>query len=1526
MAKRKNANKDKSIVNAKKPTPIANKPFPYNELADDRRFEELVYSLYERRIKKRKLPEFDTISLMQGVGEKGRDSVLLKQGKNNGVIQCKKHKNSLSKSNFGLEITKFALHRTQNERLISDLDNFTYYIAVSTGFVQECIEFIDQFNELIEEEGDLINWIAHNINSFKRLSHLDALQVKPKVLSILSKIKIKKIFPVDLDLMLSNDDSLDIVQNFFNVRTVTDNNLIQRIDEKIDEHCNEKLDHSRLKAELERGSSSLRFEKKIFADISDSHIERIETEELLMWVKNDVVKDKEGRDQNICLLAGNAGIGKTTILKDLYDKLEREGIATLALKADRLYATNMSDLQQKIGLSIPIYDFIDQCKQQYSKTILIFDQIDALSQALSSNREYINTFKYLIDNYTHDENIRIIISIRTFDLHFDPSLNYYKGSKTITVGSLGDSQVLSHLERLGVSKLQVPGRLVELLRTPNNLNVFSKIVAAGETELGFTSLQSLYSALWKQKVSNANVSSLSGLSGKEVKKVAFFMVKCMFEKQQITIGDHLLDDYNREVLYLESEHLITRDRQQVQFFHQTFYDYVFAKRFIEDGENLVEYIKQQDQSIHVRSAVKMILSYLRDFDPRNYFDVIKCLFEDNEICFHIKHLLMSILAYIDEPFEEEYLIVLNAISSSIELEILLLKHCRSTLWLFFLIRNNLLAYLAIANGMPWRNIDVHALGLQQRNERFKWFQAVNLIRYHIEKNNSVGWDFLMGVNDKYFIWEVLFRIDSWEDSRLYTLLEKCKGLEGNDPIVYQHILERMAETAPLEALSRIKLEVDLDDELQESVSRDEKKILSILSDKIPERMIDFLADVFMSYLEDKPNDIKRFSLEWKFDKVNWNSEQRSGIEYIYRLLGGCLRTAARRSAPEFVSFLKRFENSAYTFILRLLVYGLTTNEQVFHHEIYKLFRHLHAFKNLRFERNFDREFRALFQLTFPMWGQEEQLYVIDAVKYLIVQEEIQLIKDRKHRYKIFGECKHALLQKLPQAVIVSDLKLRRDLLELNRKFGVDPDTILPFPRGGMVRNPLNESAYKKMGVKQWLNSFKRYNKEREHSDYKRRDFLKGGLYQHAQAFRKCVKENPNNVVLSVITASIGDNSIHIDYIIMGLLGLTDASVERGTILPLFKRVVKERAEELSGQEQLLINVAGYLISGEVVDIEVLNLLVSFAEREIEDTPRNIYNIELSQKVKLVEEGINSIPGAAIIALVHIVDKRYEDLLFSIVEKIIKTGGEKKRACMYFKFAYLLNLNPEKTCWVFADHFNKEQSARVQVSALWSLSYISAHAFDKVKMAIAGIMLADISKDEQEDLFPILYRAYLYDEDDSEGLLDTFIDKYPDVLNRMLYHVTENYLLFPDKSHRILLLLMNKASLAQKEEAGVSLFNIDHIPIDKIEDVIRQFIDMPNFIFSDDLLDYLADQCASFPFKCVELFNLCIERSMGQGQDMNFFRGQENAVKFVVAAFNTIKRNDIQSRTARNSLLASLDATLRDFRFGENVETVLEEIG
>ena len=76
-----------------KPTAFATeKTYPYWEL-DDRVFEVVVYHIYSEDIRTGHYKEqFDSCTLMTGVGEQGRDAKLLKGRKNVGVVQCNRIK------------------------------------------------------------------------------------------------------------------------------------------------------------------------------------------------------------------------------------------------------------------------------------------------------------------------------------------------------------------------------------------------------------------------------------------------------------------------------------------------------------------------------------------------------------------------------------------------------------------------------------------------------------------------------------------------------------------------------------------------------------------------------------------------------------------------------------------------------------------------------------------------------------------------------------------------------------------------------------------------------------------------------------------------------------------------------------------------------------------------------------------------------------------------------------------------------------------------------------------------------------------------------------------------------------------------------------------------------------------------------------------------------------------------------------------------------------------------------------------
>ncbi len=419
--------------------------------------------------------------------------------KNDGLIQCKKYKSNFSKDEFGKEITRFVLYSLLEPSLIFDANDFTYYIAISTAFVYDCTEFINDFNNNIVNESKLDKWISENTSS-PTLNAFALKNPREEVLNILRKIKVSKILPADLDLLLSKERNLSVVSLFFEVRTVTDNSKIEQLHKKIDSYFNKSLDVAQLNRELIKSSVSIKSQPNEFEGIPDSHIPRMETDELFTWTLAPVPRGRLDKAHNICLLAGNAGMGKTVIIKDLYEKLVEENIPVLAMKADKLYSASLTQLQEKINLSIPIFDFIEQCKQEFPKLVIIIDQIDALSQSLTSERRYLYTFTQLIETYKHDSSVRIIISVRIFDLFYDPSLKVYKNIKAIEVKKLTVDAVLAQLKKIGLAKDSISKGLLELLQVPNNLDVFSRVFNKNMNFAGVTSIQSLYSELWKYKI------------------------------------------------------------------------------------------------------------------------------------------------------------------------------------------------------------------------------------------------------------------------------------------------------------------------------------------------------------------------------------------------------------------------------------------------------------------------------------------------------------------------------------------------------------------------------------------------------------------------------------------------------------------------------------------------------------------------------------------------------------------------------------------------------------------------------------------------------------------------------------------------------------------------------------------------------------------------------------------------------------------------------------------------------------------
>lgn len=207
---------------------FSGREFPLNDLSD-REFEILIYHLFKKRIEAKDPSlnsQYETASLMPGVGEKGRDILLTGRNKFAGIVQCKKYAKNLTKPEVAKEIVKFLLNTILDSSLLPNPTNFKYYIACSTGFASTAIEFIDTLREGQIPESELRSWVIELSGQYKHLEKISFDDIKDDLRLKLQTVSFEKIVPADISLWL--ETYVSVTKRFFKILTVTDNTLIEK--------------------------------------------------------------------------------------------------------------------------------------------------------------------------------------------------------------------------------------------------------------------------------------------------------------------------------------------------------------------------------------------------------------------------------------------------------------------------------------------------------------------------------------------------------------------------------------------------------------------------------------------------------------------------------------------------------------------------------------------------------------------------------------------------------------------------------------------------------------------------------------------------------------------------------------------------------------------------------------------------------------------------------------------------------------------------------------------------------------------------------------------------------------------------------------------------------------------------------------------------------------------------------------------------------------------------------------------------
>lgn len=195
---------------------------PFSELGD-REFELLCYLLVKNEIEDGKHENITSISLMQGVSERGRDCSLYDDGVVSGLIQCKKLQGRISRPQALREIIKFLLFSIIDRDLLPKPESFEYKLYVSNDLAETTNSLIHSYLTEIEKEIEsksidkYTKDVVSEYESFKKFENNEPIS---EIISLLRKINVTASNSIDLTSRVLKYESL--LSLFFNVKTVID--------------------------------------------------------------------------------------------------------------------------------------------------------------------------------------------------------------------------------------------------------------------------------------------------------------------------------------------------------------------------------------------------------------------------------------------------------------------------------------------------------------------------------------------------------------------------------------------------------------------------------------------------------------------------------------------------------------------------------------------------------------------------------------------------------------------------------------------------------------------------------------------------------------------------------------------------------------------------------------------------------------------------------------------------------------------------------------------------------------------------------------------------------------------------------------------------------------------------------------------------------------------------------------------------------------------------------------------------------
>ncbi len=1037
-------------------------------------------------------------------------------------------------------------------------------------------------------------------------------------------------------------------------------------------------------AYVEEASSAFNkgsYELQDYAPTIQPAIMRDEVGQIKDWIESE---DHTGEPSGLGLLYGKAGIGKSVVLHDLLDELHaNKDYLVLGLKSDQIEFVDTEELRKNIHLAKPIETVVSEMANQYKRVILLIDQIDALSLSLSSNRTPLRSLLKLIGQVQFIPNVRVVISCRPYDLEYDPLLDNLHIKNKWELKEFTKEQVRNILDE-NHCKEQMSDNLLRFLGNPLHLYLFLKVNPEEQLTDPLTT-DLLYHQLWQKYVVDESVRKVNK---KHLLALLDKLVTTMYERQELSVHVREFEtDFSAELQYLFTHELLLKTKSnQVQFFHQTLFDYVYARRFTEKGYDLLEVLKGQHQGLFSRAAVKSILTFLREQQPKEYIRIIdQLLYAKNEdgsdtYRYHLKSLALSNMAFFEMPLQEE----INLISRKI---------FRDQVFMGVIYES---VYTLKWFKVIWEIIDSKggwkALSKEYKEktmmmcERILWRDAdavLDNLDATLDYDNEDDCAYLGNLLQHYNL--------KCGSEKLIVLYRKL--VKSRNPLEHIHLLHNIMEENPDFVCQELKENVRLQLSEKESkygrrieVNHEVEHLYEELIEKHHDEGIQLLVDILTLVYEKtqyvlNDEEIYHSSEFFSFQRTTGGHFVSNFVEDAANILiDDFLKNINEAKTKRYIADLSKSKQEGFVFIA---LYIYTSYPEAFKDDIFEIIDTRSVLANAPSWVEY-QAVEAL-KVVFPIWNDEQKTKVIKYILTIDDKGDHMLFKDAIEMRLQWG---HPLLDvdlhKGKALFAIPKDELRRlswvayqERQRIDRKF-----------RKGRLENhkPSSTSSHSgwtslrkeqgmKMSYETWHNSMLTYTKDHL------MDWNIPTLTGQCHLFREVVCQEPDKYI-GLIDEVLQDERVLLAYPQAGMQGLLDAN----------------RMNDALHVLQGILNVIGNDVNSDMRGFSLHSLLFALNDvPKMDQVPALVVHLfcnallnakepeeDTHQEDKDVANvGINQARGNAGHMLVECShDERYQEDIFSTIEQIAGTASVYTRAAVLLNLALLNCLDKDRNVQLF----------------------------------------------------------------------------------------------------------------------------------------------------------------------------------------------------------------------------------------------------